>query len=88
MTLILLFWGAASLATFILYAADKHKARHGTWRISEKTLLTFSVLGGAAGGLAAMQFFHHKTKHRYFYVVNIGALTVHLVAIIYFVFFA
>lgn len=48
--------------TFVVFAADKLFAKTGTYRISEKTLLLFSVFGGALGGIAAMQLCRHKTR--------------------------
>ena len=51
---------------FVLMWLDKFKARTGRWRISEKTLFLFALLGGAIGGTAGMFLFHHKTKHWYF----------------------
>ena len=74
----LLYLLLASLLTFILYGADKHKARRGAYRISERALLGASLLGGALGALAAMQLFRHKTKHVYFYVINVLALLCHV----------
>lgn len=65
-----------NLVTFVLYAADKRKAVKGKWRISEKTLLTLSVLGGGIGGLAAMELIRHKTKHWYFWVCNFVGMAV------------
>ena len=63
-----------SLTAFLLYGADKKKARKGKWRISEKTLLMLGFFGGSIGGLLGMSLFRHKTKHVYFYVVNILGL--------------
>ena len=60
-----------SVVAFIMYAADKIKAIRGSWRISEKALLLTGFFGGAIGALASMQIFRHKTKHVYFYFVNI-----------------
>ena len=54
-----------------MYGVYKLKAINGDWRISEKALLLTSFLGGALGGLLGMQLFRHKTKHWYFYAVNI-----------------
>lgn len=51
---------------FVLMGLDKTKARRGRWRISEKTLFVFALLGGALGGTAGMFVFRHKTKHRTF----------------------
>lgn len=71
---IIIYLSAMSLLTFILFGADKHKARAHKWRIPEKTLLDLSLLGGFAGGFLGMKFFRHKTKHWYFYMVMIISL--------------
>ena len=57
---------AANLAAFALMGADKGRARRGSWRLSEKALFLFPVLGGALGGLLGMRVFHHKTRRWYF----------------------
>ncbi len=59
-----------SVITFCAYAADKRKAQKGGWRTPEKVLLSLSFFGGAAGGLFAMAWVRHKTKHWYFLVIN------------------
>lgn len=71
-----IIFAVMSLITFILYGIDKLKAQSGGWRISEKILLGFSILGGAIGGFGAMAVFRHKTRHWYFYAVNIIGLVV------------
>ena len=38
-----------NVVTFFLYGADKFKAKHSMWRISEATLIWFSVIGGSIG---------------------------------------
>ncbi len=63
-----------SIITFFVYLADKKKAKKGAWRISEKTLLTLSFFGGAVGGFASMYTARHKTKHWYFFAVNLLGL--------------
>ncbi|MDE6019711.1 MAG: DUF1294 domain-containing protein [Ruminococcus sp.] len=45
---------------------DKRRAKKQKWRIAEKTLFLFVLLGGGIGGTAGMYMFHHKTKHWYF----------------------
>lgn len=69
-----------NLMNFILYGIDKYKARHNKWRISEKTLLTLSIIAGM-GGFLGMEIFHHKTREKKFYLANlIGmALTIYLI---------
>lgn len=69
-----IIFGVLSVITFFMYGVDKFKAQRGKWRISEKTLLISSFIGGAVGGFLAMQLFRHKTKHWYFNVVNILGL--------------
>ena len=69
--IIAILFGVVSLITFFLYGIDKIKAVRGAWRIPEKVLLGFSLLGGAVGGYLAMRLFHHKTMHWYFTVLNI-----------------
>ena len=54
---IIIYLSAMSLLTFILFGADKHKARAHKWRIPEKTLLGLSLLGGFTGGFLGMEFF-------------------------------
>lgn len=51
-----------SVVTFIAFGVDKFKAIKGSFRISEATLLTLSLLGGAFGGIVGMLLFRHKTK--------------------------
>ena len=80
-------FAALSLLAFILYGADKRRARRKEWRISEKTLLLISFFGGALGGLAAMQLFRHKTKHWYFYAVNLLGLAWQVGLLLYLGFF-
>lgn len=50
-------------AAFTLMLADKLKAKKGSWRISEKTLLTVAAVGGSVGAIAGMYLFRHKTRH-------------------------
>ena len=63
-----------SFLTFLLYVADKEKAKRNAWRISEKTLLLLSFFGGAVGGYLAMNMVRHKTRKWYFHFVNIVGL--------------
>ncbi len=56
---------AANLISAALYAADKHFAVNGKWRIPESTLITASFFG-TVGAIAAMSIFRHKTKKQSF----------------------
>lgn len=67
---LLCFYLIMSLIAYICYGRDKRLAKQRKWRIPEKVLLSVSFFGGAAGALAAMQVFRHKTKHWYFHAVG------------------
>ena len=63
------FYIAASLVTFIAYAADKSAARKGRWRTPEKTLHILSLAGGWPGALVAQQVLRHKSRKQSFRAV-------------------
>ncbi|MCD8107582.1 MAG: DUF1294 domain-containing protein [Oscillospiraceae bacterium] len=67
-----------SFVTFVMYGVDKRRAKRGQWRISEKALLTLGFIGGAAGAILGMHLFRHKTKHWYFWAINIVAIILQL----------
>lgn len=64
----------ASLIAFVAYGLDKYKAKRELWRIPEAFLLGVGFCCGALGALTGMKVFHHKTKHWYFWVVNLIGL--------------
>ena len=55
-----------NVMTFLVYGIDKWKAKQGSWRISEATLLILAVIGGSIGALLGMKVWHHKTMHKKF----------------------
>ena len=57
-----------NIAAWLMYGLDKWKAKSGAWRIPERTLLLTAFLGGAAGALAGMLLFRHKTRKPKFIV--------------------
>ena len=65
-TVLLVWLAVINLLTFIVYGADKRRARKGKWRVPEKTLFLLPLLGGSIGALLGLRVFHHKTKHWYF----------------------
>jgi uncharacterized membrane protein YsdA (DUF1294 family) len=58
------------VATFLLYAWDKFRARSHGGRVPERLLQALVLLGGVAGGWAGMLLFRHKTQHTAFWVVQ------------------
>ena len=88
MAKILIGWILAlSFITFIVYGADKRKAKKGSYRTPEKVLLGLSFLGGALGAIFGMNLFRHKTKHWYFWVVNVLSLIIHVAILGYVILF-
>ena len=63
---LLYFYIVINFVTFVIYGIDKWKAKQGSWRISEATLLFFAVIGGSIGALLGMKVWHHKTMHKKF----------------------
>ena len=55
-----------NVVTFLVYGIDKWKAKQGSWRISEATLLILAVIGGSIGALLGMKVWQHKTMHKKF----------------------
>ena len=68
-----------NVVTFLVYGIDKwrstsgrllptgrKKAKQGSWRISEATLLILAVIGGSIGALLGMKVWRHKTMHKKF----------------------
>lgn len=63
---------------FLFMGLDKWKAKKRAWRIPEATLLLIAALGGAAGSMAGMHLFHHKTRHWYFLYGIPAMLVIHI----------
>ena len=55
-----------NLAGFGRMGWDKRKARKGSWRTSELSLLAPGILGGIIGVLLGMKVFRHKTRKNSF----------------------
>jgi len=51
-----------NFTVFLIYGFDKLCAIRGSWRISEKILLTIALLMGGIGAFFGMEVFRHKTK--------------------------
>jgi uncharacterized membrane protein YsdA (DUF1294 family) len=55
---------AINTFTFVLIGCDKKLAKIQQRRISEKTLLTATILGGSIGSGIGMLYFRHKTAKK------------------------
>ncbi len=61
--LMIIYLVCINAAAFISMLLDKHRARNGTWRIRERTLLLMALAGGSVGALIGMYTVRHKTRH-------------------------
>ncbi|NDK39151.1 DUF1294 domain-containing protein [Pseudoxanthomonas gei] len=52
----------ASIVTFMAYAADKHAAQTGRWRIPEANLHLLELLCGWPGALFSQRVLRHKSR--------------------------
>ena len=64
--IVALYLTGINLLTLVLFALDKHRARRGRWRISERSLLLFCLLGGTPGAYWARKKLRHKTRKQPF----------------------
>jgi predicted MPP superfamily phosphohydrolase len=60
---------------------DKRKAVKSKWRISEKTLIFFTLAFGGIGALLGMLLARHKTKHMKFRVAVVIGLIIALIPV-------
>ena len=72
-----------SLIAFFAYGIDKRRAKRGRWRTKESVLLGLGFFGGAVGALLGMKVYRHKTKHWYFWAINILGLCWQVAAFVY-----
>ena len=73
----MMFFAVYYVVIFVMMGIDKAKAKNGSWRIPEPTLLTISVMGGALGGILGMYVFHHKTRKWTFRIVFFLSIVFH-----------
>lgn len=82
---ILIFYLFIGSFTFLLFRYDKYLAKQQKQRISEKSLLIFSALGGAWGAILGMYIgTNHKTKKMKFVLLVPIALILHILFLIYY----
>jgi len=72
-----------NLITFLAMLIDKKKAKKGSWRIKESTLLTMGLIGGSIGGIVGMYTFRHKTQKPKFVVLFPTILILQIIIAIY-----
>jgi uncharacterized membrane protein YsdA (DUF1294 family) len=80
---LLTYYLAINIIIFAVWGYDKFRSKFNQWRVPEKTLYGFILLGGGLGALAGMVVFRHKTRKPHFKILSIGGLVVHLILIYY-----
>jgi len=70
--------------SFIIFGIDKRWSIKHQRRVSEKTLLLVSFLGGSAGAIAGMLIFRHKISKTSF-LLKFGLIVLIQIVLIYFV---
>jgi uncharacterized membrane protein YsdA (DUF1294 family) len=78
-----IYWIVINLVTFVIFFIDKWEAKHNGYRIPIVTLLGFSFIGGAVGGLIAMYVCRHKINKDYFTVGLPMFIVIHIVVVFY-----
>ena len=81
--MLIYYFLAVNVLTFVVYGVDKWKARRGRWRVPEASLLGLAAVGGSVGAWLAMQLFRHKTQKKKFRY-GVPVLFVLQVAAVYF----
>lgn len=72
---------AVNLVAFGAFLIDKRQARRGQHRLSERSLLCLSLLGGSLGAFGAMQMAQHKTHKRSFQMQFQSVLALQVAAV-------
>lgn len=67
---------AINLLAFAAFGMDKRRAQRREWRIPERTLLAFALLGGTGGAYLGRSHYRHKSCKRSF------SVALHLIALI------
>ena len=85
-TALLIFLLFINVLTFILFAIDKRSAIKNRRRISERSLILFTLFGGGIGACLGMYVLRHKTKKLKFKFAGLLGLIIAVAALVYFVY--
>ena len=64
--LLIIYYIGINIVAFLAMGIDKQRSIKKQWRIPEKRLFLYVLLGGGQGGTMGMWLFRHKTLHWYF----------------------
>lgn len=82
---LILYFVLINALAVLLFLWDKRQANLKLWRVSEKSLLICSALGGCVGAAFSMKCFRHKTQKISFIVLYMGTVllnTLYLILLI------
>ncbi len=74
---------ALGLITYIMYAKDKAAAQSGQWRTPEMTLHILSALGGWVGALVAQTYLRHKSQKSDFRIAYYLTVVINLAGLLF-----
>ena len=82
--IILIYLIIINIITFLIFGLYKLFAILKKSRVSEKTLLFLSIIGGCFLELFGMYLFNHKIRKAKFYIVNILFIIIYILVLIYY----
>ncbi len=62
-----------SCVSFVMFAIDKSRARHGRWRVPESRLHLLEWLGGWPGAFMGMAILRHKRRKGWYVAQTVAA---------------
>ncbi|MCH1783237.1 DUF1294 domain-containing protein [Psychrobacter glaciei] len=74
---------ALGLITYVMYAKDKAAAQSGAWRTSESTLHLLSALGGWVGAMVAQTYLRHKSQKPEFRVAYYLTVVINMAGLLF-----
>ena len=74
---------ALGLITYLIYAKDKAAAQSGQWRTPEMTLHILSALGGWVGALVAQTYLRHKSQKPEFRIAYYLTVVINLAGLLF-----
>lgn len=81
--MLFIYLAIIGLVSAILFAIDKHRAKKHKWRIPEKVLHLFELLGGVFVIVPMMYLIHHKNKKHQYYLITYLILVAWIVLLLY-----
>lgn len=78
---VLLHMVMVNITTLCVYIYDKKAARKQAWRVPEKTLHAYALIGGTPAAMLARKFLRHKSAKRSFLIKSWIILVVQITVI-------